>query len=300
VRIDGSLIDGKTIAIPGIGVRFIGDRTVVEILDRLRTDSSVAAVVLEIDSGGGSAVASDNIWRAAMRVRGVKPVVAAIGGIGASGAYYVASAAREIFVLPATLTGSIGIFYGKADVGDLLLSLGVNTFEEQRGARATMESWSRPYTEDEIAVLEEKIAFYYGQFLDRVAQGRAGKLTREEVDAAGQGRIWSGVRAVELGLADRVGGLGEAIARARALAGLPDDAPAVDAEPPKGGLVDILLGALTAADDAPAAEGSADLLPFVLRAVDLDGTLAALAPFLALDAATPMALLPYVLEADVE
>jgi protease-4 len=305
VRIDGSMIDGKSLSIPFVGLRMIGDRSVVELLDRLRADSSVGAVVLRIDSGGGSAVASDNIWRAVMRVRQVKPVVAAIGPIGASGAYYVASAANEILVLPASLTGSIGIFYGKADLGDFLLGLGVNSFEEGRGARATIDSWTRPYTEEEIVVLQQKIEFYYGQFVDRVTEGRSGRVTREEVDANGQGRIWSGTRAVELKLADGIGGLGDAIARAKELAELPDDAPVGDAEGGPGGLLGLLLGALLAdGGDSPAADETdgedEDSLPaLILHLVGLDGTLAALAPFLALEPTTPMALCPYVLEPDV-
>jgi protease-4 len=308
VRLDGSMVDGKSLTVPLLGLRMVGDRTMVDILDKLRTDSSVAAVVLRIDSGGGSAVASDNIWRAAMRLRAVKPLIAAIGPIGASGAYYAASAANEIFVLPASLTGSIGIFYGKANIGDFLLGLGINSFEEGRGLRASMESWTRPYTDEERAVLEEKIGFYYGQFVDRVVEGRAGRLTREQVDEAGQGRIWSGTKAVELGLADAIGGLGEAVARAKTLAGLPDDAPVVDAEAGPGGLLGLLLGALVDDGLTPVvsldADAEADEEPslpeLILQAVGLDGALAAVAPFLALDGATPMAMCPYVMEASVD
>lgn len=300
VRIDGSLVDGKSLSFPPLGLRLIGDRTVVELLERLRKDDRAAAVVLRIDSGGGSAVASDNIWRAVMRLRERKPVVAAIGPVGASGGYYVAAAAHEIFVLPATLTGSIGIFYGKADVGDFLLGLGVNAYEEGRGARATIDSWFQPYTDDERAALEEKIQFYYGRFLDCVVEGRAGKLTREQVDAVGQGRIWSGRRAVEIGLADRLGGLGDAIARARELADLDATAPAFDAEPGPGGLLGLLLGALAgettaAAEAAPEPERDSPLA-WLLRAARLDAAAAGLAPFLALDSGTPMALCPYVAE----
>ncbi|MBN1769999.1 MAG: S49 family peptidase [Deltaproteobacteria bacterium] len=299
VRIDGSLVDGKSLTFPPLGVRMIGDRTVVEVLDRLRTDPRAAAVVLRIDSGGGSAVASDNIWRAVMRLRERKPVVAAIGPIGASGGYYVAAAADEIFVLPATLTGSIGIFYGKADVGDFLLGLGVNAYEEGRGARATMESWFRPYTADELLELEEKVGFYYGRFVDCVVEGRAGRLTRAQVDEAGQGRIWSGRRAVELGLADRIGSLGEAVARARELAELDATAPLFDAEPAPGGLLGLLLGALAGETTPAAAEPETDAdtpLGWLLRVTSLDAVAAGLVPFLAMERGTPMALCPYVAE----
>ncbi|MBI5486077.1 MAG: S49 family peptidase [Deltaproteobacteria bacterium] len=308
VRIDGSMIDGKSLTIPLIDIRMVGDRTVVELLDKLRTDPAAAAVVLRIDSGGGSAIAADNIWRAAMRVRAAKPLVAAIGPIGASAAYYVAAAAKEIYVLPASLTGSIGIFYGKANIGDFLLDLGISTYEEGRGARASMESWTRPYTEDELAVLQEKINFYYWQFVERVVEGRAGALTTEQVDAIGQGRIWSGAKAVELGLADTIGGLGDAVARAKALAGLPDDAPVIDAEAGTGGLLSLLLGALAddgltpvaGLGDSAAEEDDDKLAELLLQAVGLDGTLASVVPFLFLDGATPMALCPYVFEPRVE
>ena len=237
-----------------------------------------------------------------MPVRAVKPLVAAIGPIGASAP--VAAAAESSSGLAHRLDR---LFYGKVNLGDLLLGLGINTHEEGRGARATMESWTRPYTEVERAVLEEKINHYYWQFVDRVVEGRAGRLTTEEVDAIGQGRIWSGTRAVELGLADALGGLGTAVARARALAGLPDDAPVVDAEAGSGGLLGLLLGAL--AEDGLAPVAGLDVGPAedeepgvaeLLRAAGLDGTLAAVVPFLFLDGATPMALCPYVFEPSVE
>ncbi len=296
LRIEGTIVDGKSRRIPLVDFKTAGDRTLVEAIDRLRRDRSVAAVVLAIDSGGGSAVASDNIWRAVMRLRARKPVVASMGTVAASGAYYVAAAATELFALPATLTGSIGIFYGKADVGDMLRALGVNSFEEGRGERATMESWSRPYTGDEIAVIEGKIAHYYGVFLDRIAEGRPGRLARDEIDAVGQGRIWSGRRAAELGLVDAVGGLGDAVARARVLADLPDDAPVLDADPPPRGIVETVARALAISGAPDAAAEDTDALGALIRAARLDGVMGALLPFLTLDPALPMALLPYAVE----
>jgi protease-4 len=293
LRLDGSIIDGKSIDVPVVGIRMIGDRTFSELADRLRTDPAVAAVVLRVDSGGGSATASDTMWRAIRRLRERKPVVAQIGGIGASGGYYVASAADRILVLPSTLTGSIGIFYGKADLGDLLQRLGVNSYEEGRGDRATMESMTRPYTADEIALLEDKIDQYYGLFLDRVVEGRDGRLTREQVDAAGQGRIWSGTRAVELGLADGFGGLGEAVAAARELAGLPADVPVVDAEEGAGGLLGWVLGALAESS------GGADAAAMLAEALRLDAVLGPILPLLAASSTTPLALLPYLPEPEM-
>ena len=140
-------------------------------------------------------------------------MIASLGAVAASGGYYIASAADEIWADPATLTGSIGIYYGKVDFQQLAERVGVNVEIMGRGRRSGATSLFRPFTDDERARLQEMIAVMYQLFLTRVAEGR--DMTVEEVDALGQGRIFSGDRALRNGLVDHLGGLGSALARAR-------------------------------------------------------------------------------------
>jgi protease-4 len=146
-----------------------------------------------------------------------------MGSIAASGGYYVAAPAKIIFALPLTITGSIGIFYGKADISGLLGKIGVNVDVRRTTPRADAESIYRPFTDDERAELKVKVRQFYDVFLDRVAQGR--HMTKDEVDAVGQGRVWAGQQALQHKLVDRMGGLRHALEAARELGGLPSDAP---------------------------------------------------------------------------
>ncbi len=157
-----------------------------------------------------------------MRARRVKPVIASMGSVAASGGYYISSAADEIWADPTTLTGSIGVFYGKVDVAQLAAHIGVTVEEVRRGAHAGADSIWRPFTPGERAILADKIRQYYRMFLRRVAEGRG--MAPAAVDAVGRGRVWSGDRAVQNGLVDRLGGFDSALVRARQLAGLPPDA----------------------------------------------------------------------------
>src|SRR4029079_16544861 len=146
-----------------------------------------------------------------------------MGAVAASGGYYVAAPAKQIFALPLTITGSIGIFYGKADVSELLNKIGVNVEVRKTTPRADAESFYRGFTDDERAELRHKVQQFYEVFLDRVAQGR--HMTKEDVDAVGQGRVWAGHQALDNKLVDQMGGLRHALAAARDAAHLPDDAP---------------------------------------------------------------------------
>ncbi len=199
-----------------------GSRTVVRALDAAREDDAVKAVVLRVDSPGGSAFASDEIWRAVQRLRDTdKPVVVSMGGYAASGGYYVSAPADEIWALPSTVTGSIGIYGGKFSMGGLLEKASIQTERTLRGRNAAMYTSSRPFDDTERAALERLIDEGYRQFKDRVERGRS--MAPERVEAVAQGRVWSGRRAVAEGLVDRNGGFFDAVDSARRKAGLGDD-----------------------------------------------------------------------------
>jgi protease IV len=205
------------------GMDVVRDMQLVFALDKALRDDSVKAVVLRIDSPGGSALASDNIWAAVRALAAKKPVVASMGDVAASGGYYIASAASEIVAEPATLTGSVGVVGGKIVLEGALGKLGVKTETINRGSRASLASPMHPFTDDERQVMTKLMQTAYDMFVDRVAEGR--KLDRKLVLAAAEGRVWTGAQARDRKLVDRLGGLSDAVARARELGKLPAGAP---------------------------------------------------------------------------
>lgn len=253
IWVDGDIVDGESREIPILGNRMAGEHDIVEALEAAAANPRVGAIVLRVDSPGGSALASDLIWRAVHLANRRKPVIASFGRVAASGGYYVGAGAREIFANAFTLTGSIGIFYGKADVANLLARLHVGVELSRRGERADLDSLFRPYTEAERRLLAQKIGEFYNLFLRRVATGRRRDVA--SVDAVGEGRVFAGERAWENGLVDRVGGLLDALDRARALAGLPDDADVVHLPAEPGGLLRTITNLLTT-ETTPSALGS--------------------------------------------
>jgi protease-4 len=240
VYVDGDMVDGRSDTIPGLGVRMVGSYTIADTLKQVREDPRVASVVLRIESGGGSAMAADVIWRQVQLTARVKPVVVSMGSAAASGGYYIATPATRVFANPLTITGSIGIFYGKADVAELLRKIGVTVEVYKTAPRADAEAIYRPFTDEERAELSRKVAQFYDMFLSRVAEGR--HLSKGEVDAVGQGRVWTGEQAHKRKLVDEVGGLRQALAEARRLAELPDEAPIVELPPREGSLLGKILG----------------------------------------------------------
>jgi protease-4 len=186
-------------------------------------DPGVRAVVLHIDSPGGSAVASEAIWHEVCRVREAgKPVIASMGRLAASGGYYVACPADVILALPATLTGSIGVFGGKLVVGDLLDRVGLSTGTVSRGERSLMYSARRVFSAGEHERLAATLDAIYTDFVAKVALGRGREVS--EIEAIARGRVWTGADALGIGLVDELGGLRDAMRIARARAGLPTDA----------------------------------------------------------------------------
>lgn len=201
-----------------------GSDTVSAALRAAAADAAVRAVVIRVDSPGGSAVASETIWREVCRVRDAgKPVIVSMGALAASGGYYVSCPADVIVALPATLTGSIGVLGGKLVVRDLLQRAGVSTAEVAAGAHALMFSSRRPFDDDEQRRLAASLDAIYDDFVGKVAAGRRRPVA--DIEPIARGRVWTGADARDRGLVDELGGLQDALRIARARADLPDDAP---------------------------------------------------------------------------
>ncbi|UCG42513.1 MAG: signal peptide peptidase SppA [candidate division WOR-3 bacterium] len=218
VYASGSIASGESRTDFLTGDQTMGAKTMVRAIRAARRDKRVKAIVLRVDSPGGSGYASDIIWRELELTKEDKPVVASMGNIAGSGGYYIACGADRVFVNPTTLTGSIGVFGLKFVTEGLYNKLGIRRETFKRGERADALSDSREYTAEEDSILQLQVDWFYKQFVDKVAQGRG--LSFEQVDSVAQGRIWAGTDAFEVGLVDSVGGLLAAIDWAKQQAGL--------------------------------------------------------------------------------
>jgi protease-4 len=222
VEVRGAIVSGRTRRAP-MG-RQVGSDSVSAALRAATNDEHVRAVVLHVDSPGGSAVASDTIWREVCRVREAgKPVVVSMGEAAASGGYYIAAPADVIVALPSTLTGSIGVFGGKMVVRELFERLGLTTGTVSHGNRSLMFSSRRGFTDDERERLAATMDAIYDDFVAKVAKGRRRPIA--EIESIARGRVWTGSDALGVGLVDKLGGLRDAVRIARSRAGLPADAP---------------------------------------------------------------------------
>jgi len=204
------------------GDELIGADRISRELRKVRRDDKVKAVVFRINSPGGSALASDIIWREVDLLRKEKPVIVSMGDVAASGGYYIAAAADSIFAQPNTITGSIGVFGIIPNMKRLMNDkLGITFDGVKTGQYADfLNNMDRPLTAEERQILQLEINRIYDTFLQRVADGR--KLTKAQVDSIGQGRVWSGSQALQIGLVDRLGSLDDAVAAAAQKAGLGD------------------------------------------------------------------------------
>ncbi|MBW1760990.1 MAG: signal peptide peptidase SppA [Deltaproteobacteria bacterium] len=218
----------------------------VRAMERLEKDDDVKAVVMRINSPGGSALASDRMWDAARRLAEAKPLIASVGDMAASGGYYIASAADEILAHPNSLVGSIGVVGGKFNFAELAEGIGVNTFVLQRGKRAAWSTPVRALNATERQAFESLLRDTYDRFIDRVATGR--KMERKAVLAAAEGRVMTAQDGKELGLIDEMAGLSAALVRARAAAGLSPDAP-VELWPSTKGMIDTINDLLSGNGD---------------------------------------------------
>jgi protease-4 len=199
----------------------IGGNNYAKVIRKEREDSNVKAIVLRVNSPGGSAVASDIIWRELQLASEVKPVVVSMGNYAASGGYYISAPATKIYASPTTISGSIGVFGLLPNAGKFIeQKLGLKTDVVKTNKNSDFPSFTRPMNSTEKAVMQMNIEQIYGDFISKVASGR--EMQDAQVDSIGQGRVWSGQNAREIGLIDEFGGLREAIKGAAELAGLTD------------------------------------------------------------------------------
>jgi protease IV len=217
----------------------VGSETLVDYLRKARADTTIKAIVLRVDSPGGSAIASDVIWREVVLTRNQKPVVASMSDVAASGGYYIAMPAHAIVAEPSTLTGSIGVVMTKFVIDGTLKKLGLNMEGVSQGKYAQMYSPVRPFSPEERARVAEYMQATYDTFVEKAAQGR--NTTPEKIDAIAQGRVWTGRQAKQLGLVDELGGLERAVALAKQRAKIAQDTEVeLVIYPPKKSFYDIV------------------------------------------------------------
>lgn len=271
LRIEGTIVDGRSgglpvkppIDVPLFGDDRAGDLTVVQVARQVAGDRRAAAVVLYVNSRGGSSTASEAMRQALDAIAARKPLVVAMGAVAGSGGYWVSMPGTWIVARPGTLTGSIGVLSGKVVTGGLFSKLMFNRETIAFGKRVTMEGDERPYSDEERQLVKGEIDRIYGRFLEIV--GRSRKMAVEEVDRIASGRVWTGRQAFERKLVDELGGLEAAIGKARSLAGLDEKAPVREARPPKR-----MVPPLSAA-------GAAGYLGYVLEGLSLISRAPALA-----------------------
>lgn len=257
VYAEGDIVDGEG------GPGQVGGVGFARELRRLRQDEQIKAIVLRVNSPGGSASASEHIQRELRLAKEVKPVIISMGSYAASGGYWISAYGDRIFAEPTTITGSIGVFGVHFDIQELANErLGLSWDSVKTGRFADSFGVNRPKTPEELAVVQGLVDWIYDEFLTKVAEGR--KLERSVVEEIAQGRVWSGTEALRLGLVDEVGGLNDAIAHAAAAAGLGDSYRVVE-YPRKKALAEALVGMLEGLDPAARSAGGATVLLERLR-----------------------------------
>ena len=201
-------------------VNYIGEKSMNRALKEAREDKNIKAIVLRIDSPGGSALTSELIWREIELTKKVKPVVVSMGNVAASGGYYIACNANKIFAESTTITGSIGVFGMLPNFSTLSEKMGIHTEQVSTHKNSANYSPFVPLTENFRGFTQESVERIYKTFVNRVATGR--KMTFEQVDEIGQGRVWTGAEALKIGLVDKIGGMDEALVEASKLAKIKD------------------------------------------------------------------------------
>ena len=183
-------------------------------------DNNIKGIVLRVDSPGGSGIASDIIWQEVFEARKKKPVIVSVSDMAASGGYYISVSADSIVCEPSSIIGSIGVFAGKFSLKDLYKKLGINKVEIPRGENSDIFSEHDKFSDEQRTLIKQGIDEFYQIFVDKVAEGRV--MTDEEVDAIGQGRVWTGDQAVKNGLVDKIGGIKTAINMVKKMCGIPE------------------------------------------------------------------------------
>ncbi len=295
VVVDGTIVDGENVDIPLIGIHMSGGRAIVREIDRMASDPAVHAIVLRVDSPGGSVLASDQIYRAILRARRNKPVIASFGAIAASGGYYIGAAAQEIWADPTTITGSIGIWFGKVDFVPLGRMIGATLEQVGRGRHSGATSFFRPFTPEERALLADSVRDWYRLFLRRVARGR--RMSVREVDQLGRGRLWMGDQAIDNRLIDHLGGFGSALEAARRAAGVGREVEIEIAPERPVTLLDYVLSwlGIGAVPIDPIAAAAAQGAILARVAPELRNALASVITLRHLGSGAPMALMPQML-----
>ncbi|HSS95087.1 MAG TPA: S49 family peptidase, partial [Candidatus Dormibacteraeota bacterium] len=239
MRVEGTIVDGRSerlpvkppINLPLIGADRAGDLSVVPLARQIAADRRAGAAVLFVNSGGGSATASEAMRQAIALIAKSKPLVVAMGATAGSGGYLVAAPGQWIVARPGTLTGSIGVLSGKFVTAGLFSQLHVNRETIAFGKHVTLEGDDHPFTDEEREIVQHEIDRMYELFLAAVASSR--HMTRDEVHPVAAGRVWTGVQALERKLVDELGGLERAVGKARQLAGLAESTPAREVRAPR-------------------------------------------------------------------
>ena len=287
----GTIASGKSGYDPMNGA-IAGSDTLIDYIKQARRDSAVRAIVLRVDSPGGSATASDAIWRELMitkNERSDRPLVVSMSDLAASGGYYIAMPAQVIVAQPSTLTGSIGIFGGKFVTGGLYEKLGAHIESTSIGRNAEINGPARPYNPQELKKLEEQLQSFYDQFVEKVAAAR--HSTPEKIDAIAQGRVWTGRQGKQNGLVDELGGLDRAVAIAKQRAKIAADA---DVElivyPPRKSLYELVSEQFSGSSDSLAVRA---WLAGNLSSGELEALRIVRGPFAMFRRGEPLALMPF-------
>ena len=222
ISLEGAIMTGKSrsfpVPLPIFGERTIGSATAQQQIRAARKNDHLGAVILHVDSGGGSALASDLIWRELKQLDAEKPVVVYMGDVAASGGYYIATPGRKIVAQPSTLTGSIGVIMAKPVTAGMVKKVGARKEIVRRGEHAGIYGGEEPWTGDQRATMEEGVQYVYRVFKERVADGR--NLEFNGLDEIANGRVWTGAQALEHGLIDATGDFQAAVEMARDLGDL--------------------------------------------------------------------------------
>lgn len=273
----------------------VGADTLIEYIRQARRDSSVRAIVLRVDSPGGSASASDAIWRELVITtteRADRPLVVSMSDLAASGGYYIAMPAQVIVAQPSTLTGSIGIFGGKFVTGGVYEKLGARIESTSIGRHAEINGPARPYNPDELKKLQEQLQSFYDQFVEKVAESR--HSTPENIDALAQGRVWTGRQAKHNGLVDELGGLDRAVAVAKQRAKIAADS---DVElvvyPPRRSFYELLSEQFGGSSESVQSAAVGAWLSANLSTGEIEALRILRGPFTMFHRGEPLALMPF-------
>ena len=272
-----------------------GSETLIDYIRQARKDSSIRAIVLRIDSPGGSASASDAIWRElqiAKTERADRPLVASMSDLAASGGYYIAMPAQVIVAQPSTLTGSIGIFGGKVVTGGVYEKVGAHIESTSIGKNAEIESPARPFNASELKKLNDQLQSFYDQFVEKVAASR--HSTPEQIDTLAQGRVWTGRQAKQNHLVDELGGLDRAIAIAKQRAKIAADSDVeIVVYPPRKSFYELLSEQFNPGGGSNDSAAVAAWLSVNLSKGELDVLRTLRGPLGLFRRGEPLALMPY-------